>query len=655
MMATTSNSVPAGPGSPGADPDEEVEPTSHAGPDPPPPVAYSKWFTHVDVDERTRTVTYRGQAVWAATGSHISLVEDKTKFLQDWDLESEVKSLLLINESRTKIDEKRLLELVKECGGDEACAKHVSFLTNGDPLKVVGARGEMFYQVAVFPPVSLLLNCFASDPDQFTADQKVWSGYHCCWTPNNALPKSDDVEYSCHPDAALCATPRPSLVLGAMELTGDETGAVDQKDLLRCAALTTITAVALIGEGVTDQIAVPFVTNVKGRAFLYVTTMRKDAQPPVVELMDSAFLSQSVGSQEKRVKLIATLAVLLHRNCKLLMTSEGETLLSLLATRGVASSKRSEDVSSSAARRRSCSSRKRSRGAEPVDPVEVAGSGGNVANLTRIRPDGHEGSPYYFVGDYGGKDEPVVPVFVKIWRQGDEGANPRRIQCETELVQLAHWEGVPCPEVISKLTAMSVDHEGSIYHRLVMRRLANDPTLPHDLEHYSKSLIWAALTLHRAGILHCDIKPSNVVWNAATKTAHLVDFGHAQLEAGAKAYVGTDGYTSPEVQRHGEPHSRRSDAYSIGKTILEVGRRAHGKSRVSQGDSPHHCWIRVAEALSREDPRSRLTLEQALDELRRAGLSPSARQCTAPHTAPGGRTAADNAHRTTRRAETAEV
>jgi hypothetical protein len=30
--------------------------------------------------------------------------------------------------------------LVNECGGSEACAKHLAFLTNGEPLKVVGAE-----------------------------------------------------------------------------------------------------------------------------------------------------------------------------------------------------------------------------------------------------------------------------------------------------------------------------------------------------------------------------------------------------------------------------------------------------------------------------------------------------------------------------------
>jgi hypothetical protein len=107
-----------------------------------------------------------------------------------------------------------------------------------------------------------------------------------------------------------------------------------------------------------------------------------------------------------------------------------------------------------------------------------------------------------------------------------------------------------------------------------------------------------------------------VVWDAATRTASLVDFGHAQREAGAEAYTGTHGYTDPRVARKDEPHSRRSDAYSVGRTIMEVGSRVAG----DEFSSPTSRAGRVAEALSRDDAGrcpSRLTLEQALEELER--------------------------------------
>jgi Ser/Thr protein kinase RdoA (MazF antagonist) len=84
-----------------------------------------------------------------------------------------------------------------------------------------------------------------------------------------------------------------------------------------------------------------------------------------------------------------------------------------------------------------------------------------------------------------------------------------------------------------------VDHKGpststSTYHRLAMRRLADDPVQAQDLEVCAMSLIRAVAKLHQAGSLHCNLKPWNVVWDVATQNASLVDIGHAQMEAGAK-------------------------------------------------------------------------------------------------------------------------
>jgi hypothetical protein len=73
------------------------------------------------------------------------------------------------------------------------------------------------------------------------------------------------------------------------------------------------------------------------------------------------------------------------------------------------------------------------------------------------------------------------------------------------------------------------------------------------------------------------------------------------------------------VEHKEEPHSRRSDSHSIGKTILEVGHRVTGSKFPSHASRA----CRVAEAPCRDDdPRARLTLDQALEEIEQVSAFP---------------------------------
>ncbi len=82
---------------------------------------------------------------------------------------------------------------------------------------------------------------------------------------------------------------------------------------------------------------------------------------------------------------------------------------------------------------------------------------------------------------------------------------------------------------------------------------------------------------HRAGVVHCDLKPGNIL--LAKSGPKLLDFGLARLDGGGDsnrrqsgdpgAFAGTFPYMAPE-QRQGGTADVRSDIFAFGVTLFEV-------------------------------------------------------------------------------------
>lgn len=93
---------------------------------------------------------------------------------------------------------------------------------------------------------------------------------------------------------------------------------------------------------------------------------------------------------------------------------------------------------------------------------------------------------------------------------------------------------------------------------------------PDAAAHLGREVAAALEAAHRAGILHRDVKPQNVLLDADGR-ARLTDFGSARLAGQATVtqtggVVGTPAYAAPEVMS-GQRGDARADCYGLGMTL----------------------------------------------------------------------------------------
>ena len=164
------------------------------------------------------------------------------------------------------------------------------------------------------------------------------------------------------------------------------------------------------------------------------------------------------------------------------------------------------------------------------------------------------------------------PVAVKVFRPDARIDAEESWRGEAELLARLHHPGL--------VTAFDAGHhDGRAF--LVMQliegptlkeRISEGPLTPAATAELGAGLAQALAHAHEVGIVHRDVKPSNILLDPEDRP-HLADFGISRpLDTTARtatdALVGTAAYLSPE-QVLGRPVGRPADVYALGLVLLE--------------------------------------------------------------------------------------
>ncbi|GAA2511198.1 serine/threonine-protein kinase [Streptomyces gobitricini] len=164
------------------------------------------------------------------------------------------------------------------------------------------------------------------------------------------------------------------------------------------------------------------------------------------------------------------------------------------------------------------------------------------------------------------------PVAVKVLRPEGEAVTEERFDSEARLLaRLQH------PGLVTVYDCGREDGQPYLIMQLIRgttlrTRIAREPLTPAEACRIGSALASALAHVHANGVVHRDVKPSNILLDEAG-TPHLTDFGISRLldstaRTATGALVGTAAYMAPE-QVLGRGAGPASDIYSLGLVLLE--------------------------------------------------------------------------------------
>jgi hypothetical protein len=167
---------------------------------------------------------------------------------------------------------------------------------------------------------------------------------------------------------------------------------------------------------------------------------------------------------------------------------------------------------------------------------------------------------------------PVAVKVIKPW-WAEDSAWVERFEREAQLLARVSDHGV--------VQIFDIGHaeEGPYYvaelveGESLSERLRRGPLPPARARAIAEQLCRALASAHAQGVVHCDVKPANVLLSVE-EIVKVGDFGIARLAAGTSqalsaTIAGTPRYMSPE-QARGQPTTPATDVYSAGVVLYEM-------------------------------------------------------------------------------------
>ena len=127
--------------------------------------------------------------------------------------------------------------------------------------------------------------------------------------------------------------------------------------------------------------------------------------------------------------------------------------------------------------------------------------------------------------------------------------------------------------------------------------LSQGPVPPHEAVRIAQAVARALVHAHGSGILHCDLKPANILLDADFEP-RICDFGQSRLSNEQSPALGTLFYMAPEQAHLDAIPDARWDVYALGALLYYMLR----------GRAPYWTAAREAEIRETESLEGRLTV-----------------------------------------------